>query len=74
MEVFIEVATFPQGDPKVRCTHCHVLLKHSILNRGGTKSISTYTETTKCGLDKKGKGVLSSKRSIKDFLENRTVY
>jgi hypothetical protein len=70
---FIEVATFPQGDPKVRCIHCYTLLEHPIPQRGGTKTMTTHTETAKCGLDKKGKGVLRNKRSIKNFLENGTV-
>lgn len=70
---FVEVATFPQGDPKVRCIHCYAFLEHPIPNRGGTKTMRTHTETARCGLDKKGKGVLTSKRTIKDFLEKGTV-
>jgi hypothetical protein len=70
---FIEVATFPHGVPKVRCTHCYALLEHPIPQRGGTKTMNTHTATARCGLDRKGKGVLGNKRSIKDFLESGTV-
>lgn len=45
---FQEVAAFPGGQPKVRCSHCSVLLEHPQPKNHGTTAMSRHLETGGC--------------------------
>ena len=45
---FQEVAALPDGQPKVRCSHCEVLLEHPQTKNTGTTAMSRHLESEGC--------------------------